>query len=462
MNVKKICIFGTGSSGWITAFTLMTELPDVEITILNSKNHSNIGVGESTQTNFVNMFTKNNIDLFQLMQNTDATLKHGIYYRHWNEKDTEYWHPFSNMSSSGYYTPAHYYQQMINFDSMNFKHENYYKRVHSSYAHCVTNKTSSLEMPFALHVDANFLATYIQSIIQSFVKIIDFDQSEIKVSDGKITSIVCDGTPIEADLYVDCSGFNKLLISKVSDCKNDNYEGAVDSAIFGRVYYDENKTDLYPYTRADAHENGWCWTIPLQSRIGTGYVYNSNFCSEDEAKNNFAKYWNGRIKQEDMKKLSFSSKCLINPWQSNVVAVGLSSGFVEPLEATGIAWMIHSASTLSYVLRHRYYDDSCINLYNCNIRSYIEDIQDFIDTHYHLSKRTDSEFWKYQTSRRPSNRLQNRLELYREHMPNKSNRRIEVPWAFNDVSWIDILNGYEFKYSPISVNSMKQFLYDSV
>lgn len=459
-EVKSICIFGTGSAGWLTAYSLASQLGDVRITILNSKNHTNIGVGESTQQNFVDLF--GNADLQNLMDNTDATLKHGIYYRNWNEKNTEYWHPFSNLSSTNYHTSAHYYQQMINYDPKGFKHEDYYKRVHSSYAHCVTNKTSSLEMPFALHIDANLLAKYVESMLQNFIEIINFDQYDVKIVDGKISSIVCDGRSIEADLFVDCSGFNRVLISKISECKDDNYEAAVDSAIFGRVYYDENKTDLFPYTRAEAHDNGWCWTTPLKSKIGTGYIYNSNFCSEDEAKANFSKYWNGRIKEDTMRKLNFSSKALLQPWESNVVAIGLSSGFIEPLEATGISWMVVGANALGECLRNRFYDQTYVNYYNSRMRCYIEDIQDFIDTHYVLSNRKDTEFWRYQTSRTPSNRLQKRLQLYKEQMPNKSNRNVYVPWAFNDVSWIDILNGYEFKYDPISVNPMKHFLYETV
>jgi flavin-dependent dehydrogenase len=266
-----------------------------------------------------------------------------------------------------------------------------------------------------------------------------------------INSIIVDNIKINSDLYVDCTGFNKVLTRAINNTHSDGYEGNVNAALFARIPYGHPKTDRIPYTKADAWGNGWCWTIPLTSRIGSGCVYNSNFCSEEEAKEHFVNYWEGAVSKDNVKAISFSSESLISPWKSNVVAVGLSAGFIEPLEATGISWFVLSSQMLGIMLRNRFYDESLMHAYNGTMRAFIEDVQDFIDTHYMLSNRSDSEFWKYQTTRDRHPRLLKRLDMYKKYMPNNNNRRYNIPWAFNDVSWIDILTGYHFKFDNQNV-----------
>jgi tryptophan halogenase len=158
----------------------------------------------------------------------------------------------------------------------------------------------------------------------------------------------------------------------------------------------------------------------------------------------------------EVKHIAFDSSTLRNPWASNVVAVGLSAGFVEPLEATGLNWTITSADLLSQCLAERYYDEDTRAKYNANIAGYIHDVQDFVDTHYKLSGRRDSEFWRYQTSRPFPARLEHRLALYAAEMPNDANRLKTSPWAFNEVSWLDILNGYGFEYAKLPVHPMQR------
>lgn len=132
-----------------------------------------------------------------------------------------------------------------------------------------------------------------------------------------------------------------------------------------------------------------------------------------------------------------------------MVAIGLSGGFVEPLEATGLNWTITSATVLSEAIRARYFDADISRQYNANMLGYIHDVQDFVDVHYLLSSRRDSEFWRYQGARRLPERLEARLAVYREQMPNDANRLKTTPWAFNEVSWMDILNGYQFNYKNL-------------
>jgi tryptophan halogenase len=452
MHVKNICIFGAGSAGWITALSMQLYLPDVNVTLINPTKYKNVGVGESTQPDLIDLLSKSDINILDFIQKVDGSLKHGIHYKNWNQEGTDYWHPFSSLSRDGMYSRAHHYHKMSIEDPINYPRKDYYKKVHPSYTLCVENNLSSSDLGHALHLDADKLSAYLKNHLANKINIVDSNEFVINHDNEKIISITVNSNQIvTADLFIDCSGFSKVLISKVSDLADDNYESAVNTALFGRVGYTQGNVKLVPYTRAEAWKQGWIWVTPLQSRVGSGCLYNDKFCTDDEAKEYFLDYWQGALKEENIKKISFSSKSLKSPWTSNVVAVGLSSGFIEPLEATGISWFIQSGRVLGSLLQSRYYDNDVIVRFNSIMRGYIEDVQDFIDVHYLLSERQDSEFWKYQTSRVPCDRLKARLDIYSKFMPNLNNRNTTHAWAFNDVSWLDILSGYNFKFNNIDV-----------
>lgn len=451
-QIKDICIFGGGSAGWISALSLSNVYTDLQITLINPVNYNNVGVGESTQPDLVQLLLGAGIDLQDFIVKTDATLKHGIYYKNWRLPNTEYWHPFTDLSDNGEYTRAHHYQKLIQEIPQVFTHDKYYKMVHPSYTLCVENNLCSTDMPFALHVDADKMAIYLREYLKDRITVVDSSEIDIKSNGEEIQSIIADDIEYIADLYIDASGFSRKLISRVSNCEIDEYEGNVNSALFARIPYTEiGKENRFPYTRAEAFSNGWLWTIPLANRVGTGCVYNNQYMSEKDAKDYFVNYWHGKINKEDIRAVNFQSGSLTSPWVSNVVCVGLSAGFIEPLEATGISWFVISADTLTKLLKGRYYDNFTSQRFNSMIRSYIEDVQDFVDVHYMLSDRKDSDFWKYQTIRPRHKRLTTRLESYKLQLPNKGNRNLDFAFAFNDVSWIDILNGYHFSYNTINV-----------
>ena len=133
-----------------------------------------------------------------------------------------------------------------------------------------------------------------------------------------------DNRTVAADLYVDCTGFARAVFGKVASADVMHYEANVNRAVAASVPYVDVDKELAPYTRAHAHEHGWTWTIPLQSRIGSGYVYHGDFCARDEAETNFRKYWGeDRMRDVEVKHLAFQNNMLRNPWESNVVAIGL-------------------------------------------------------------------------------------------------------------------------------------------
>lgn len=450
-QVKKVCVFGAGSAGWTTVLGFRALLPETEITIICSTKHSSIGVGESTLPDLMFLLEQAGINLSHFMAETDSTLKHGMYFKNWNGEGTEYWHPFSLLDREGnMYSRAHHYHTMFKQDPVNFPIKDYYKRVHPSWTLAIENNLSSTEMGHALHINAINFANYIKEYVKDYITVIETDDYEINHSADKIESITVNGsTVIEADLYIDCTGFNKVLISKISDLENDGYEANVNTALFGRVQYSHPMVNFIPYTKGEATKHGWIWTTPIRSQVGTGCVYHSDHTTDREAIDCFVDYWKGAIKEEDIRKIPFPSTSLIRPWTGNVVAIGLSAGWIEPLEATGLSTFIQAITSLTRFLQSKYYDQSIIDAYNANTVMHTEDIKDFIDVHYLLSSRKDSKFWQWVSNRKPHPRLEAKLKVYKHFMPNLNNRQMSYAWAFNDISWIDTLTGYNFNFDPI-------------
>lgn len=452
-SVNSVVIVGGGTAGWLTALVLGTYCPFLKIKLVRPLANEPIGVGESTQPDFPLRLQAANVDLSDFCLACDATMKCGIYYRDWNIVGDHYWHPFTAMADSGRYTAAHHYQQMILEDPKRYSHAGYYAAVHTSYETCVNRNLIAPEAAKAVHVDAAKVAEYLQRHLTE-VEVIESGQIEAVAAEGRVSHIALDGgRSISADLYVDCTGFSRAVLGRIASPATLAYEANVNRAVAANVPYADAASETHPYTRAHAHEHGWTWSIPLQSRIGSGYVYHGDFCSAEQAERNFRDYWgHERMRDVEVRHISFERDTLRESWVGNVVAIGLSAGFIEPLEATGLSWTIGSADLLSRLLSARYYDGDIRAKYNASMLGYIRDVQDFVDAHYLLSGRRDSEFWRYQTSRAFPERLEHRLALYAAEMPNQVNRDKSFAWAFNEVSWIDILNGYGYRYERVAVS----------
>jgi len=451
--MRSAIIVGAGSAGWLTALVLSTYCPFLGIRLIRPRAGSPIGVGESTQADFPNLLMTSHLDVSAFYKACDATVKCGIFYEDWNAVGEHYWHPFSNMAQTAFYTAAHHYQQMILEDAERFNHARYYAAVHSSYETCVGRKQVAPEAAMALHVDAKKITEYLERRLPN-VEVLDADNVDVRSKDGRISGIGLDGGEIvSADLYVDCTGFSRALLGRIADPQVMPYEACVNRVVAVQLPYVDPAVEITPYTRAHAHEHGWTWSIPLQSRIGSGYVYHGDFCSPDQAERSLREYWGvERMRDIEVRHISFDSVALRNPWVANVVAIGLSAGFVEPLEASGLNWIITSAQSLARSLATRYFDADTSVRYNADMLGYIHDVHDFIDAHYKLSARRDSDFWRYQTSRAYPERFEARLAVYAEEMPNHRNRVKSSAWAFNEISWLDILNGYRFEYAKLAVD----------
>ena len=454
-SVRSLIIVGAGSAGWLSALALSTYCPYLSIKLIRPSKGSPIGVGESTQADFPALLGAAHVDLPVFFRECDATVKCGIFYEDWNAVGEYYWHPFTNMVNTGTYTAAHHYQQMILEDPARFNHSDYYAAVHTSYETCVLNGMVAPEAAMALHVDAHDITKFLERQLTA-VEVLEADNIDVRSAEGNVTGISLDGAePMTADLYVDCTGFARALFQHIATADVIPYEACVNRVVAAQLPHTDPPCEFTPYTRAHAHEHGWTWSIPLQSRIGSGYVYHGDFCSPEQAERNFRSYWGEeRLRNVEVRHIAFDSVSLRNPWVGNVVAIGLSAGFVEPLEASGLSWIVMSAISAAQSIATRYYDDDTRLKYNGIMLGYIHDIHDFIDAHYKLSARRDSDFWRYQSSRAYPARLEQRLATYADEMPNHRNRVKNAAWAFNEISWLDILNGYRFRYARLGVDPM--------
>jgi tryptophan halogenase len=255
----------------LTALVLRTYCPFLKIQLIRPRNHSPVGVGESTQTDFLKLLNNARIDLQAFYKACDATIKCGIYYEDWNFEGDHYWHPFSGLALTGSYTAAHHYQQLILAEPGRYTRKSYYEAVHASYETCVKRKRVAPESAVALHVDAMKITDYIHRHLAD-VEVLEADRIDVQTANDEVSGIVLDGgEPLSADLYVDCTGFARAVFKRVATPEIMPYEANVNRAVAASVPYADIDKELTPYTKAHAHEHGWTWAIPLQSRIGSGY-----------------------------------------------------------------------------------------------------------------------------------------------------------------------------------------------
>jgi len=239
----------------------------------------------------------------------------------------------------------------------------------------------------AYHVNCGLLTTFIQDKLKNRVK---FIQSEVVSFDEKNLTLK-NGDTISADLFIDCTGF-KSLLKKTRDRVDLTNRLICDTAVAHHVKYVNEETEKLPYVRCEAIDEGWVWTIPVQTRMGSGFIFNRNITDIEKAKQIFSNYWNGRVKPEDVSVIDWTPYYDKNIWHNNVVSIGLSAGFIEPLESTSLALMMEGAFRLAISINKGYYTNYDTDLYNKKMQLLFENSVDFVNMHYIISKRT-GKFW---------------------------------------------------------------------
>jgi tryptophan halogenase len=396
-----------------------------QIHLIESSEIGIVGVGEATLPH-IRFFNKRiGIDERELMARTQATFKLGIEFVDWARLGDRYIHPFGAYGSRIAGVPFHHYwlRQRAQGDATSI----------DDYSLAITaarlNKfTLPSEDPsavlstfgYAFQFDASLYARYLRGFAEA---------KGVRRTDGKIVDVTLhgesgnvesvkldDGTVIQGDLFIDCSGFRGLLIEQTLKTGYDEWTHWLPCNRAMAVPC-ENAGPLTPYTRATAREAGWQWRIPLQHRTGNGYVYSSEFLSDDEAASRLLSRLDGKP-LADPRPLRFTAGRRRKTWNRNVVAIGLAGGFLEPLESTSI-YLIQIAITtlLDYMTeataREGRFDARVVDAYNRWIEMEYDRVRDFLILHYHATERDDAPIWNYCRTMAIPESLQHKLELFR-------------------------------------------------
>ena len=468
-TVKKVVIVGGGTAGWMAAAVLSRALGSmVEIELIESDQIGTVGVGEATIPQIRLMVSLLGIDEIDFLKNVQGTFKLGIQFNDWGQVGDQYIHAFGAMGRSlGMLEFYHYWlraRQEGSTDGIWSYSLNAVAAANNRFEIFETFADTGLSgLVRAYHFDASLVAGYLrricgpQGVRRTEGKIVD---TVLRDVDGFIDAVVLeDGTQISADLFIDCSGFRGLLIEEALETGYDDWRHWLpcDRAVAVPC---ESVEPLLPYTRSTARSAGWQWRIPLQHRIGNGHVYCSDYMSDDEAATVLLDNLDGEPLAEP-RVLRFVTGRRKKFWNKNCIALGLASGFLEPLESTSIHLVQSGLSRLLDLFPNAGLAPEIIDEYNRQCAYEFERVRDFIILHYHANQRTDSQFWIDRREMQVPEELTQKVALFLA-----TGRLYEdAEDLFKNVAWLQVLLGQNVSpenYHPmadvISDDQLSQFL----
>ena len=431
LQSKKVLIVGGGSAGWTAAAYLNAVLNKdghkfADVGLVESPDVPRIGVGEATIPNINNTLAAMGIDEIEFLKAVDGTFKQSIRFVNWIDNSEDFYHhPFCRYAAGAGEDPGR--RWLMSDRSVPFM-----DTVSAQPAICemglapktLDNESGGLSLVYAFHMDALKFAEYLttfataRGVSHYLDNVVDIDMHE----NGNIAAVRTEsGQRLEADLFVDCTGFAAHLIEKklgigFSDCSQ---WLLCDRAITVNVPYEYHYPGyVRPYTTSTALSAGWVWDIPLQTRRALGYVHSSAFISEDEAERELRAFEGAHADSLSSRVVNFKVGRREQQWAANCVAIGLAGGFIEPLESTGLYLSQIACEALAEYFP--YTDDPAPFAFRFNrvMANRFYEVLDFINMHYCLTRRTDTEFWR--EIRRPeriNDRLKAKLEYWRTKPP---------------------------------------------
>ena len=444
-RIRKLVIVGGGTAGWMTAALLSKVFGDtLAITLIESDEIGTVGVGEATIPPILTFNDALKIDENDFLRRTQGTFKLGIEFHDWGRVGDRYMHTFGGIGHHHGLSPfIHYFLRAKangNTDSLWDYSLNWRAATAGKFDRLPRIEGTPLPgLNYAYHFDASLYARYLrglserQGVRRREGKIVDV---RLRGEDGFVDRLVMeDGGTEEAEFFIDCSGFRALLIGLAMEVPYIDWSHWLpcDRAI---AVQSENVGEPRPYTQSIAHKAGWQWRIPLQHRTGNGHVFCSRYIGEDEATTTLLENLEGRP-ITDPRVIRFTTGRRETFWTRNVVAIGLSSGFLEPLESTSIHLIQSGAVKLATLFPDASFNPAYLVEYNRQVISEFEGIRDFIILHYHANQRTDSDMWRDCREMELPDSLARRIDLFRE------TGRIfrEQNEFFHEVGWTQVMMG---------------------
>ena len=386
--VNKVVIVGGGSAAWLTAVHL-TARTDIKVIMVDKEISTPVGVGEATLLNFRLFMNECEIPVDEWFPAIDATFKTGIHYPDWIKTGHDIWHPFDiNASYQGH--------TLDNLWADNQEYEYKHYAVPGYNASVIHNKFESDLTKTAFHLDAGKLVTFLQQKLFGKVTIIRSKVVDTNRNEEGIQSIILEnGDVVEGDIFVDCTGFASVLNP---GRKTESLAKSIftDTAIAYPVKYKDKHKEMHPFTRAHAVEHGWTWTTPIRTRIGSGLVFNRSITDVDTAKDFFVNYWGeDRVERDKIRVIDWTPYYNPNPWYENTVNIGLSAGFIEPLESTGLAITTMQIKRLTGFIKNRIWSQDDAIAYNVFFRNKFVESADFVSFHYAKPEQKTGPFWEY-------------------------------------------------------------------
>ena len=445
-RIRNIVIVGGGTAGWMSAATLARILGRefASITLIASDEIGIVGVGEATIPQMATFNRMLGIDENDFIRATKGSFKLGIQFVNWGRQGHTYFHPFGKygvdmqgVSFHAYFLRLHQLGEAPDVDLWSL--QAMASRSNKFMRPIDAGRSPLSDIAYAFHFDAGLYARFLRGyaeergVVRREGKITDV---KLRGENGFVQSVVlADGTEVEGDLFVDCSGFRGLIIEQALQAGFTDWSHYLpcDRAIAVPC---ESVDEWTPYTRSTAHKAGWQWRIPLQHRTGNGHVFCSQYMSDDEATSILLANLDGKPLAEP-RTVPFRTGHRNKFWVKNCVAMGLAGGFIEPLESTAI-WLIQSGlSRFLTMFPDKHFNQADVDRYNRIMATDYEEIRDFIILHYHVTERQDSPFWDYCRNMEIPERLAEKMRVFRSH--GRAFRENEE--LFNDTSWFAVMHG---------------------
>ena len=445
----RVVIAGGGTAGWMAAAALTRVLKNkVDVTLVESSEIGTVGVGEATIPTLVFFHKLLKLSEQEFMSETNATYKLGINFENWKDLDHSYLHAFGVTGKDCWAAGFQHFwlrglQEGLSGDFGDYCLERQAAEA-NKFAHLPNNGLN-----YAYHIDATSYAKFLRKLSEKEgLTRIDakINNVNLRQQDGFIESLDLDnGQRIEGDFFIDCTGFKGLLIEKAMHTGYEDWSHWLpcDSAVAVQT---ESTSEPLPYTRCIAHEAGWQWRIPLQHRVGNGMVYCSQYQSDDETIDKLLSNIDGKP-LNDPRVIHFRTGRRRKQWNRNCLALGLASGFLEPLESTSIHLIQQGIVRFLRMFPEAGVVQEDINEFNQQADFDIEHIRDFIILHYHVTNRTDTPFWRHCRQMDVPASLRHRIDLFV-----KTGRIFREGSELFDDSWQQVMIGQGLmpqSYHPI-------------